>query len=101
MALPTFLAADAEAAGDRLGRCAGGGKDPSPASISYILNDVRPDITDTGEEPRDYRLGSTATGRVLVVVFTVRRAGHVENIRIISARHANRKERAAYVAAKD
>ena len=60
-----------------------------------------PDITHSGEEPRHYRLGSTDTGRVVVVVFTVRRAGHAENIRIISARHANRKERAGYVAAKD
>jgi uncharacterized DUF497 family protein len=36
---------------------------------------------------------------VLIVAYTVRRRGDGENIRIISARRASRKEQAAYAAA--
>jgi len=36
---------------------------------------------------------------VLIVAYTVRRRDHGERIRIISARRASRKERAAYAAA--
>jgi uncharacterized DUF497 family protein len=41
-------------------------------------------------------LGQSANGRVLMVAYTVRGAGDVEKIRLISARQANRRERAAY-----
>jgi hypothetical protein len=53
--------------------------------ISYILNDVR----------------RTAAGRLLMVGYTRRRQGDVENIRIITARPPSRKERATYTAARD
>jgi hypothetical protein len=48
-------------------------------------------------EPRYQRLATSVMGRVLLVVYTVRRSrsGHEEK-RIISARQASRKERAAY-----
>ena len=52
-------------------------------------------------EPRFRRVGRAATGRVLVVSYTLRRLGDAENIRIISARQANRKERTEYFAAQD
>ncbi len=51
------------------------------------------------KELRFLRLGRAATGRVLIVAYTVRRRGDGESIRIISARRASRKERAAYAAA--
>jgi uncharacterized DUF497 family protein len=44
------------------------------------------------------RLGRTATGRVLIMAYTLRRRDG-ESIRIISARRASRKERAAYATA--
>jgi len=60
-----------------------------------------PDVKHSGDERRHHRLGCAANGRVLVVVFTARRLGDVENIRIISARQASRTERAGYFAAQD
>ena len=49
------------------------------------------------EEPRSKRLGRSGAGRILLVVYTVRRKPHdQETIRIISARQASRKERQAY-----
>lgn len=48
-------------------------------------------------EQRSKRLGSSLSGRVLIVVYTQRRLKHgQEVIRIISARQATRKERQAY-----
>ena len=47
-------------------------------------------------ESRRWRIGSSDEGRALTVVFTVRRVRGEETIRIISARRASRKERAAY-----
>ena len=48
-------------------------------------------------EHRRQRIGQSMTGRVLFVVYTLRRKGdEKETIRIISARQASRKERAAY-----
>ena len=49
------------------------------------------------------RLGRAATGRVLIVAYTytVRRRDDGESIRIISARRASGKERAAYAASPD
>jgi hypothetical protein len=49
-------------------------------------------------EPRSVRLGRASEGRVLVIVYTMRETADGEAIRIISARRANRKERAAYAA---
>jgi hypothetical protein len=51
----------------------------------------------SGEEHRSKRLGVSAAGRVLLLVYTVRRLEHDrETVRIISARRASRKERQAY-----
>ena len=48
-------------------------------------------------ERRSKRLGRSIKGRVLLVVYTLRRLAHgTETIRIISARQASRKERKAY-----
>ena len=55
-----------------------------------------PDVGHSGQESWYLRLGRAATGRVLMVAYTRRRQGDGETIRIISARRASRKERAAY-----
>jgi uncharacterized protein len=48
-------------------------------------------------ELRGKRLGASLSGRILLVVYTLRRwKDGRETIRIISARQANRKERQAY-----
>ena len=47
-------------------------------------------------EARFLRLGHSVSGRVLMVAPTVRGVSNGEKIRIISARRASRKERAAY-----
>jgi uncharacterized DUF497 family protein len=60
-----------------------------------------PDLRHSEDEPRFLRLGRALTGRVLIVAYTVRRGVDGESIRIISARRASRKERAAYSAARD
>jgi hypothetical protein len=57
-----------------------------------------PDLQHSKAEMRYLRLGRAADGRVLMVAYTLRRSGDAETIRIISARRANRRERAAYVA---
>jgi uncharacterized DUF497 family protein len=59
------------------------------------------DLRHSEEESRFLRLGRAVTGRVLIVACTVRRRGDGESIRIISARRASRKERAAYAASRD
>jgi uncharacterized DUF497 family protein len=51
-------------------------------------------------EVRFLRLGRAADGRVLMMAYTLRRSGNAETIRLISARRASRRERAAY-GAKD
>lgn len=58
-----------------------------------------PDLRHAEKESRFLRLGRAVTGRVLVVAYTVRRRDDGESVRIISARRASRKERAAYGAA--
>jgi uncharacterized DUF497 family protein len=58
------------------------------------------DLQHSSAESRFLRLGRSANGRVLMVAYTFRRSGDAEAIRIISARRASRRERAAY-AAKD
>ncbi|MEI6806660.1 MAG: BrnT family toxin [Myxococcaceae bacterium] len=56
---------------------------------------IAPDLKhSTAEEERDWLLGESDTG-VLVVIFTIRKPGPV--FRIISARPASRKERKYYV----
>jgi uncharacterized DUF497 family protein len=60
-----------------------------------------PDVRHSGQEARFLRLGRSALGQVLMVAYTPRRSGNVEAIRIISARQASRKERAAYAGTKD
>jgi uncharacterized DUF497 family protein len=57
-----------------------------------------PDLQHSAGEARCRRLGQSADGRVLVVAYTIRRRGDAEAIRIISARQASRRERAAYTA---
>lgn len=48
-------------------------------------------------ERRWIRVGLSTTGRVIVVIYTLRRLEDgTETIRIISARQANRRERKAY-----
>ncbi|OGW68468.1 MAG: hypothetical protein A3A88_11165 [Nitrospirae bacterium RIFCSPLOWO2_01_FULL_62_17] len=55
------------------------------------------DLTHSQHERRFKRLGLSVTGRVLLIVYTVRRTAHgKETLRIISARSANRKERKDY-----
>ena len=56
------------------------------------------DIEHSVSEPRNKRLGRSIVGRILLVVYTVRRKQYAqETIRIISARQASRKERKAYL----
>ena len=57
-----------------------------------------PDLEHSGGEPRFRRLGLSVEGRVLMVAYTLGRTGHVETIRLISARRASRGERAAFLA---
>jgi uncharacterized protein len=59
------------------------------------------DETHSGEEQRSWRIGLSDEGRVLTVVYTVRRSQDGETIRIISARRASRKERSAYAKRED
>ena len=60
-----------------------------------------PDVGHSRQESRYLRLGRAATGRVLMVSYTRRRRGNGETIRIISARRASRRERAAVGPALD
>ena len=60
-----------------------------------------PDLQHSTHEARFRRLGRSPDGRMLMVVYTQRRAGDAETIRLISARRASRQERAAYVKNED
>lgn len=53
---------------------------------------VADDIKHSGKESRYYSLGHTDAGKMLFVVFTIRR----NKIRVISTREMNRKERKVY-----
>ncbi len=53
---------------------------------------VADDVRHSQKENRFHALGNTDLGRLLLVVFTVRK----ERIRVISARDMNRRERKAY-----
>jgi uncharacterized DUF497 family protein len=55
-----------------------------------------PDVQHSSAELRFLRLGRASDGRVLMVAYTLRSSGNAERIRIISARRASRRERAAY-----
>jgi uncharacterized protein len=55
-----------------------------------------PDQQHSNVESRFLRLGEALDGRLLIVAYTLRRSGDAETIRIISARRASRRERAAY-----
>jgi uncharacterized DUF497 family protein len=57
-----------------------------------------PDLRHSEKESRFLRLGRAVSGRVLIVAYTVRRQDDGEKVRVISARQASRKERAAYAA---
>ena len=55
------------------------------------------DAAHSAYERRHKRLGRSVAGRILLLVYTVKRTPHgQETIRIISARQASRKERKAY-----
>jgi uncharacterized DUF497 family protein len=55
------------------------------------------DVTHSTQEKRYKRLGVSTEGKILIVVYTVRRLTDAkETIRLISARRASRKERKAY-----
>ena len=55
------------------------------------------DLEYSASDERSVRLGFSLSGRILLVVYTVRRLKNgQETIRIISARQATRKERQAY-----
>lgn len=56
------------------------------------------DVRHSAHEVRFLRLGRSLAGHVLMVAYTLRESRDGEKIRIISARRASRKERAAYEA---
>jgi uncharacterized DUF497 family protein len=64
----------------------------------FLDNDALdgPDVQHSKAEMRFLRMGRSADGHVLTVAYTLRRSGDAETIRIISARRASRRERAAY-----
>ena len=59
------------------------------------------DLLHSAGELRFLRLGRSGLGTVLMVAYTLRSTGNGETIRIISARRASRKERAAYATTED
>jgi uncharacterized DUF497 family protein len=70
----------------------------SPVEAEQIFADERvlisADERHSENQARHHALGTTPAGRVLLVTFTIRHNG--TKLRIISARAANRKERALY-----
>ena len=55
------------------------------------------DVSHSGVEDRYIAIAKSDKNRILVMVFTIRRNAHGEKIyRLISARHANKKERQIY-----
>jgi uncharacterized DUF497 family protein len=60
------------------------------------------DAEHSTHEPRRLHIGESVTGRILFVVYTIRRTrDEKETIRIISARQASRREREAYTRLAD
>jgi uncharacterized protein len=98
---------------DVLKQCAGFEWDEHNAGKNWLRHNVSPaeceqiffnrplvagrDVRHSEKEDRFYALGVTDSGRFLFAVFTVR----ANNIRVISARDANRKERKAYESHED
>ena len=70
----------------------------TPAEVEQIFfNDpvfITPDERHSESEQRYRALGETANGRLLMVIFTLRRSGTL--VRVISARNMNTKERKLY-----
>ena len=54
---------------------------------------LAPDLEHSAKEPRYFAFGRTVQGRLLTVVFTMRR----NKIRVVSARDMDRRERKRYV----
>jgi uncharacterized DUF497 family protein len=55
------------------------------------------DITHSGDEERRIRIAKSVFGKVLTIGYTLRESENDQTkVRIISARHASRKERKAY-----
>jgi len=93
----------------KLSRCTGFQWDEGNAGKNWLKHRVSPseceqvffhlplipsdDIRHSKEENRYYALGKTDMGRLLFIVFTIRK----KNIRIISARDMNKKERQVYI----
>ncbi len=59
------------------------------------------DVLHSSAEPRRLRLACTFRGRIVVVAYTARWNGNEEVTRLISARPANRRERARYQSLED
>jgi uncharacterized DUF497 family protein len=59
------------------------------------------DMLHSSDEPRRLRLAASARGRVLVIAYTIRWRENEEVTRVISARPANRRERARYRSLED
>ena len=93
----------------KLGRCTGFQWDEGNAGKNWLKHRVSPseceqvffhlplipsdDLRHSDDENRYYALGKTDTGRLLFLVFTIRE----KNIRVISARDMNKKERRIYL----
>lgn len=58
------------------------------------------DLLHSETEPRRYRVGRSATNRVLLVIYTLRGLSRAQKIRIISARQASQRERRAYLTSR-
>jgi uncharacterized DUF497 family protein len=57
-----------------------------------------PGLKHSAYENRFLRLGRSLAGRLVIVAYTIRGSADGEQIRIISARRASRRERGAYAA---
>lgn len=71
-----------------------------------VLDDAKrldgDDAEHSTREHRRQRIGQSVTGRIVFVVYTIRRTEHEkETIRIISAGQASRREREAYARLAD
>ncbi len=69
----------------------------------FIAGDpkIHPDIAHSGDEERHFAIGTTANGRWLFVVFTLRGDERRTLIRPLSARFMHRKEVEHYAQQKD
>ena len=72
---------------------------PSKMRVTVFLDPSAldgPDLLHSALESRFLRLGQAADRRIIMVAYTKRRSSDAEKIRLISARRASRRERAAY-----